>query len=109
MEASSLWLVPDLGWGHGISTTETPDGVITRRKTMSTQSFTFHCKFVRRVPDPVFYDEFQMERHFMFVPAARVPSGLPMDPNARVPNIRRSVYKEVRDSLKTPDGQFHLK
>src|SRR5260370_42331340 len=76
---------------------------------MSTRSFTFPSKFVRRVPDPVFHADHGMERHFMFVPAADVPKELPMDPNARVPNIRRSVYKEVRESLQKPDGQFHLK
>jgi hypothetical protein len=76
---------------------------------MSARAFTFPTKFVRRVPDPVFHEDYGMERHFMFVPVAAVPAGLPMDPNARVPNIRRSVYKEVRESLQKPDGQFHLK
>src|SRR5262245_57173983 len=76
---------------------------------MSSRSFTFPTKFVRRVTDPVFHDNHGMERHFMFVAAAEVPPGLPTDPNARVPNIRRSVYKEVRESLQKTDGQFHLK
>jgi hypothetical protein len=50
-----------------------------------------------------------MERHFLFVPVVDVPPDLPTDPNARVPNIRRSVYREVRDSLLSGDGRFHLK
>jgi hypothetical protein len=76
---------------------------------MSTRTFTFRSKFVRRIPDPVFHDKFGMERHFLFVPVTDVPADLPMDPNARVPNIRRSVYKDVRESLKKDDGHFHLK
>lgn len=76
---------------------------------MNIQSFTFPTKFARRIPDPVFSDDLKMERHIFYVPVKRVPQGLPMDPNDRVPNIRRSVYKEVRDSLLEPDGKFHLK
>jgi hypothetical protein len=74
-----------------------------------TAVFTFRTKFARRVPDPVFGEEFNMERHFFFVAVQDVPPGLPMDPNARVPNIRRTVYKEVRESLLANDGRFHLK
>jgi hypothetical protein len=72
-------------------------------------SFEFQTKFARRVPDPVFHKQYGMERHFFFVPVSKVPKQLPMDPNARVPNIRRTVYKEVRESLLNPDGRFHLK
>jgi len=80
---------------------------------MSNQKFEFPTKFARRVPDPVFHSEYGMERHFFFVPVNKVPRGLPMDPNARVPNIRRTVYKDVRKSLLDQDvdqvGMFHLK
>jgi hypothetical protein len=37
---------------------------------------------------------------------------LPLDPNARVPNIRRQVYKDIERSLLNEDGEpgtFHLK
>lgn len=76
---------------------------------MPVRSFVVPSRFARRVPDPVFHDDRGMERHFFFVPVRDVPPDLPMDPNARVPNIRRSVYREVRDSLLLTDGRFHLK
>ncbi len=76
---------------------------------MPARSFIFPSKLVRRVPDPVFHEDRGMERHFLFVPVTDVPPDLPMDPNARVPNIRRSVYREVRESLVCGDGRFHLK
>lgn len=76
---------------------------------MSSLSFVFPSKFSRRLPDPVFHADRGMERHILFVPVRDVPPDLPMDPNARVPNIRRSVYKDVRESLLAPDGRFHLK
>ncbi|MEK6303818.1 MAG: AIPR family protein [Acidobacteriota bacterium] len=76
---------------------------------MKNNAFLFPARFARRVPDPVFNNQLGMERHFLFVPVSKVPAGLPMDPNARVPNIRRTVYKEVRESLVTDDGMFHLK
>ncbi len=75
---------------------------------MATKSFVFPSQYARRVPDPNFKDQ-GIERHILFVPVRDVPLGLPLDPNARVPNIRRSVYKEVRESLKQDDGMFHLK
>jgi len=73
---------------------------------MNNQKFEFPTKFARRMPDPVFPG---IERHFFFVPVTQVPRGLPLDPNARVPNIYRTVYKDVRKSLLEPDGMFHLK
>src|SRR2546428_6879995 len=64
----------------------------------------------RRIPDPVFSDK--IERHVMFVPVRSVPLELPLDPNARVPNIRRRVYRDIEQSLLDEDtfaGTFHLK
>jgi AIPR protein len=71
-------------------------------------SVEFRSQFARRIPDPVFRDQ-GVERHILFVNAREVPKGLPDSPNARVPNIRRTVYKEVRESLLSGDGKFHLK
>jgi hypothetical protein len=88
---------------------EVLDSTIKGDQSMTLKTFVFPARLARRVPDPVFYDQFAMERHFLFVPVAKVPDDLPMDPNARVPNIRRTVYKEVRDSLLSTDGMFHLK
>src|SRR5262245_53514822 len=76
---------------------------------MTLKTFVFPARLARRIPDPVFHDRFSMERHFLFVPVAKVPDDLPMDPNPRVPNIRRRVYKEVLESLLSADGMFHLK
>src|SRR5688572_10837595 len=88
---------------------EAPDGVVEKELAMSSRTFDFQSEFTRRLPDPVFHKDRGMERHILFVPVTAVPAGLPMDPNARVPNIRRSVYREVRESLLSNDGRFHLK
>lgn len=77
-----------------------------------TQSFRFVAPFARRLPDPVFSNDYRMERHVLFVPVRSVPGGLPLDPNARIPNIRRQVYREVERSLLNEEGfpnTFHLK
>ena len=76
---------------------------------MSLRTFVLPSRFSRRLPDPVHFEDRGMERHFFFVSASEVPKDLPTDPNARVPNIRKSVYKEVRESLVSGDGLFHLK
>lgn len=72
--------------------------------------FAFPAQFARRLPDPVFSG---MERHIMYVAARDIPQGLPLDPNARLPNLNRQVYREVKDSLLNRDGTeentFHLK
>ncbi len=73
------------------------------------RTFEFPVKYARRMPDPVFNDEHGTERHFLYVPVSGVPQGLPLDPNPRIPNIRRSVYREIRRSLVLADGRFHLK
>lgn len=75
--------------------------------------FVFECEYARRIPDPVFFKSYKIERHVLLVPVRSVPKGLPYDPNARLPNVRRRVYRDVLDSLlngadNTP-GTFHLK
>jgi hypothetical protein len=75
--------------------------------------FTFFSNFARRLPDPIFHKSHQIERHVLLVPVKSVPIGLPYDPNARLPNTRRRVYREIEQSLlDRPDntpGTFHLK
>lgn len=79
---------------------------------MSSQSFRFPAQFARRVPDPVFHQSHGIERHILFVPVRSVPVGIPLDPNARVPNVRRRIYRDIEQSLLDRDtipGSFHLK
>lgn len=79
---------------------------------MATQKFTFFAPLARRIPDPVFFKSHSMTRHIFFVPVRKVPKGLPLDPNARVPNVNRRVYKEIEGSLLNQEaipGTFHLK
>ena len=80
---------------------------------MAAQKFAFFSQFARRLPDPGFHKSHQIERHILMVPVKSVPVGLPDDPNARLPNTRRRVYRGIEDSLlnrgdNTP-GTFHLK
>lgn len=53
------------------------------------------------------------ETHFILVPAAELPNGLPLDANPREPNINRPVYRSITRSLRQEDdsvaGTFHLK
>jgi len=74
------------------------------------KSFTLRANFARRVPDPTFQNE-GVDRHVLFVQANSFPAALAqcLDPNARQPNTDRSVYKEIRESLESNDGLFHLK
>ena len=72
-------------------------------------SFTFVPESARRIPDPNFTD---VKRHIVFTRAKDVPKNLPFDPNARVPNTSRRVYRDVEKSLLGEDveaGTFHLK
>jgi hypothetical protein len=73
------------------------------------QQFDFVAPISRRMPDPVYES---IVRHVFFTPVRTVPTGLPLDPNARDPNVRRRVYRDVRESLMNRDGvegTFHLK
>lgn len=79
---------------------------------MASQSFVFFAPLARRVPDPVFFKSHSITRHIFFVPVRKVPRGLPLDPNARVPNTNRRVYQEIEKSLLNKEGTpgtFHLK
>lgn len=74
------------------------------------KSFTLRANFARRLPDPTFQGE-GVDRHVLFVQASSFPAALAecLDPNARQPNTDRSVYRDIRASLESNDGLFHLK
>ena len=80
---------------------------------MATRTFIFPCTYARRIPDPIFFKTEKIERHILMVPVKSVPTGLPYDPNARLPNTRRRVYREIEDSLlnraDNTANTFHLK
>ena len=75
-------------------------------------SFALRAKFARRLPDPNFGKSTGLEHHIFLVNCRDIPRGLPLEANARRPNTRKQVYREVRDSLLNLDGEpgsFHLK
>lgn len=79
---------------------------------MSTTSFRFRPAIARRIPDPNFKQQFQAERHIFVMPVRAMPPGLPLDPNARRPNLNKRIYQDVEESLlgaKGEPGTFHLK
>jgi hypothetical protein len=79
---------------------------------MTTQQFVLPAPYARRIPDPVHGDSMGMVRHILFVPVGSVPEGIPLDANARTPNINRSVYREIERHLLEEEGEpgtFHLK
>lgn len=79
---------------------------------MSELTFAFRPAFARRLPDPNFKQSQDAERHLFMMPVSALPPELPLDPNARRPNIRKRVYQEVKKSLLNKDGEpgtFHLK
>lgn len=79
---------------------------------MSCNTFPFDVAYARRVPDPGFSGSHGINRHIFFVSVKSVPLGLPLDPNARVPNIRKRVYRDIEQSLLNEVGEpgtFHLK
>jgi len=64
------------------------------------------------VPDPVFGPNHWIVRYILFCDVKSVPKGLPLDPNARIPNTRKHAYREIRDSLMNvgcEPGTFHLR
>ena len=77
------------------------------------RSFRFRPVIARRFPDPNFRKEHGAERHLFIVPVKALPDDLPLDPNARRPNVRKRVYQDVKKSLLGLDGSesgtFHLK
>lgn len=81
---------------------------------MAAKKFVFCPQFARRIPDPIFHKSHGIERHIMMVPVRSVPTGMPLDPNARLPsNMRRRVYRDIENSLLNKGdnvpGTFHLK
>jgi hypothetical protein len=66
----------------------------------------------RRLPDPVFQTNPEINHHIFWVPAHTLVDGLSYGPNARRPNIRKHVYKKVDESLlnvSCQENTFHLK
>lgn len=80
---------------------------------MSLDSFQFRPAFARRIPDPNFKKTYNAERHLFVMPVSKMPAQISLDPNARNPNIRKRVYRQVEASLLGQDGSspgtFHLK
>ncbi|HZT97745.1 MAG TPA: AIPR family protein [Chloroflexota bacterium] len=63
----------------------------------------------RRMADPVHEGS---DRHIFYVRVKDIPPGIPDDPNPRIPNINRAVYREVERSLLGEEGEpgyFHMK
>lgn len=72
--------------------------------------FIVRADYARRMPDPTFKSN-GVDRHILFVQVPSFPAGLDerLDPNARRPDTDRRVYREVKASLSSNDGLFHLK
>lgn len=80
--------------------------------TAPTTVLPVRARFARRIPDPNFYTSHRIERHVLLVRAQDLPGDLPLDPNPRIPNINKRVYKQVMKSLTGEEGEagtFHLK
>lgn len=78
------------------------------------QQFVFPVRFARRMPDPVFHDSHGINRHIFYVRVCDVPGNpdMPLDPNARIPNINKRVYRDIEAHLLEREGTpgtFHLK
>lgn len=77
------------------------------------KTFTLPARIARRLPDPILDKEWGITRHILYVPVAAVPEGIPTDPNARTPNLRKRMYRQVEESLldkgENWPGTFHLK
>lgn len=79
---------------------------------MTNESYAIRAKLARRLPDPNFGKSEGIEHHLMLVNCRDLPADLPLEANARRPNTRKMVYREVRDSLLDQTGEpgtFHLK
>ena len=77
------------------------------------QKFVLPARIARRLPDPILGKELGISRHILYIPVSAVPTGIPLDPNARTPNLRKRVYRQVEESLlnrnENVPGTFHLK
>lgn len=80
---------------------------------MADTSFRFRPTYARRIPDPNFKNTHNAEKHIFLMQVGELPSGIGLDPNARNPNIRKRVYRQVEESLLNKDesepNTFHLK
>lgn len=79
---------------------------------MTRDSFMLRARLARRMSDPNFGKVSELEHHFFLVNASDLPRDLPMEANARRPNTRKQVYREVKKSLLNETGEsgtFHLK
>lgn len=79
---------------------------------MTNESYPIRAKLARRLPDPNFNKTEGIEHHLMLVNCRDLPSDLPLEANARRPNTRKLVYREVKESLLDRSGDagtFHLK
>lgn len=79
---------------------------------MTTEAYELRAKLARRMPDPNFNKTAGIEHYLMLVNCRDIPQDLPLEANARRPNTRKHVYKEVRESLlglHGEPGSFHLK
>lgn len=91
---------------------EVLDGTINRSNKMAVNAFDFAVRFARRIPDPLFKEKYGLERHHFVMAVKDMPRNLPLDPNARNPNVRKRIYKGVEESLLNRSGEpgtFHLK
>jgi hypothetical protein len=77
------------------------------------QKFILPARIARKLPDPTLGKELRISRHIIYVPVRAVPAGIPLDPNARTPNLRKRMYRQVEDSLldrgENVPRTFHLK
>ena len=76
------------------------------------KSYIFECKRARRIPDPNFKTTYNAEKHIFMMRCRDMPDGIGHDPNARSPNIKRLIYRNIGKSLLGEDtdaGTFHLK
>jgi len=79
---------------------------------MTTETFVLKAAYARRMPDPNFGQNSQLQHHILLVNTRDLPPDLPLEANARRPNTRKQVYREVRASLLDETGEagsFHLK
>ena len=79
---------------------------------MTNVAFELRAKLARRIPDPILGKSDNVEHHVMLANCRDLPRDLPLEANARRPNTRKHVYRQVRESLLNNQGEpgsFHLK
>lgn len=78
------------------------------------KSISLNPAIIRRFPDPLTLEENEISsklEHIIAVcRASSLPPGIPLDPNPRTQKTDRSIYKDVKESLKREkDSTFFLK